>query len=80
MCKATTELTKNRWEDDEGFDGRLMYEKPGPNCPVISFELYIGHLNPVNEFLFQRPKRNVWTSEDDCTTTWWSESVHLVRK
>ena len=29
-----------------------MYEKPGPNCPVVSFELYLGHLNPLNEFLF----------------------------
>ena len=42
----------------------LMYEKPGPNCPVVSFELYLSHLNPLNEFLFQRPKRNVSTSED----------------
>ena len=41
-----------------------MYEKPGPNCPVVSFELYLSHLNPLNEFLLQRPKRNVSTSED----------------
>ena len=58
------ELTKNRREDDEGFEGDLMYEKPGPNCPVVSFELYLSHLNPLNEFLFQRPKRNVSTCED----------------
>ena len=64
MSKATDELTKNRREDHEGFDGGLMYEKPGPNCPVVSFELYLSHLNPLNEFLFQRPKRNVSTSED----------------
>ena len=30
----------------------------------FSFELYLSHLNPLNEFLFQRPKRNVSTSED----------------
>ena len=54
VSKATDELTKNRREDDEGFDGGLMYEKPGPNCPVVSFELYLSHLNPLNEFLFQR--------------------------
>ena len=41
-----------------------MYEKPGPNCPVASFELYLSHLNPLNEFLFQRPKRNVSISEN----------------
>jgi len=41
-----------------------MYEKPGPNCPMVSFELYLSHLNPLNEFLFQRPRRNASTSED----------------
>ena len=41
-----------------------MYEKPGKNCPVFSFELYLSHLNPLNEFLFQSPKRNASTSED----------------
>ena len=41
-----------------------MYEKPGPNCPVVSFELYLSHLHQLNEFLFQRPKRNASTSED----------------
>lgn len=39
-----------------------MYEKPGPSCPVVSFELDLSHLNPLNEFLFQRSKRNI-TSE-----------------
>ena len=41
-----------------------MYEKPSPNCPVVSFELYLSHLNPLNEFLCERNKRNVSTSED----------------
>ena len=41
-----------------------MYEKPGPNCPVVSFELHLSHLHPSNEFLFQPPKRNASTSED----------------
>ena len=63
MCKATDELTKNRRENDEGFDGGLMYEKPSPNCPVDSFKLYLSHLNPLNEF-FERNERNVFTSED----------------
>ena len=64
VCKSTDELTKNRREDDEGFDGGLMYEKLGPNCPVVSFKLYLSHLNPLNDFLFQRPKRNASISED----------------
>ena len=64
MCKATDELTKNRREDDEGFDGGLMYEKPSPNFPMDSFELYLIHLDPLNEFLGERNKRNVSTSEE----------------
>ena len=64
VCKETDELTKNRREDDEGFDGGLMYETPGPNCPLVSIELYLSHLNPLNEFIFTRPRRNVSTSED----------------
>ena len=64
VCKTTDELTKNRREDDEGFDRGVVYEKPGPNCPMASFELYLSHLNPLNEFLFQRPKRNVSISEN----------------
>ena len=64
VCKTTDELTKNHREDDEGFDGGVMYEKPGLNCPVASFELYLSNLNPLNEFLFQRPKRNVSISEN----------------
>ena len=40
VCKTTDELTENRQEDAEGFNGGVMYEKPGPNCPVASFELY----------------------------------------
>ena len=71
ICKITDELTKNRREDDEGFDGGVMYEKPGLHCPVNSFELYLNHLNPLNEFLFQRPKRNVAMSAD----TWYDNMV-----
>ena len=52
MYKTTDELTKNRRKYDEGLDGGVMYEKPGPNCPVASFELYLSHINPLNDFYF----------------------------
>ena len=52
--KITDELTKNRRENDDGLDGGIMLENSGPHCPVTSFELYIKHLNPLNEYLFQR--------------------------
>lgn len=48
-----------------------MYKKPGPNSTVVSFELYLRQLNPLNEFLFQRPKRNLSTSED----VWYDSTV-----
>ena len=57
VTKSGDELTKNRREDDEGFEGGMMFEKPGPQCPVASLELDIKHLNPKNEFLFQKPKK-----------------------
>jgi len=47
-------LTKNRREDDEGFEGGMMSEKPGPQCTVASLELYLKHLNPKSESSFQR--------------------------
>ena len=54
MTKSGDELTKTRREDDKGFEGGVMFEKPGPQCPVASLALYIKHLNPKNEFLFQK--------------------------
>lgn len=64
VCKTTDELTKNRRRNVEGFDGGVVFEKPGPHCPVMSFELYVNLVNPLNEYLFQRPKRNVSGSDE----------------
>ena len=36
-----------------------MLEKTGPHCRVALFEKFLQHLNPENEFLFQRSKRSV---------------------
>ena len=57
--KTTDELTKYRRENEDGLDGGVMLENSGPHCPVASFELYNQHLNPLNEYLFQRPKANI---------------------
>ena len=66
VYQAVDELDKNHRENDDPFDsvtdGR-MYEKPGPLCPVKSFELYLSKLHPELEFLWQRPKDN--PSEND---------------
>ena len=36
-----------------------MHATEGVWCPVASFEKCLQHLNPKNEFLFQRPKKEV---------------------
>ena len=40
-----------------------MFATGGPLCPVLSFEKYVSHLTPNNEFFFQRPKRIVNKSD-----------------
>ena len=81
MTKSGDELTKNRREADEGFEGGMMFEKPGPQCLVASLELYIKHLNPKNEFLFQRPKKGSKIGVDGvCLTIWSSASARSGRK
>ena len=61
VYQAVDELDKNHRENndpsDSITDGR-MYEKPGPLCPVKSFEFYLSKLHPELEFLWQRPKDN----------------------
>ena len=52
-------LTKNHREDDEAEEGGVMYATEGVWYTVASFEKYLQHLNPKNEFPFQRPKKEV---------------------
>ena len=62
VAKVVDELTKNHRENDKE-EGGMMYETEGPFYPVASFEKYLQHLNPVNEFLFQRPKKTTPDSD-----------------
>ena len=65
VVKKTDELTKNhRVNDAQAEEGGMMVANDScavhsfeNYCPVHSFEKYLNHLNPINEFLFQRPKR-----------------------
>lgn len=76
VCKTTDELTKNRRENDEGFEGGVMFEKPGTaTCPVNSFDMYVKHLNPCNEFLFQRPKKKDLIVENLPDEVWYDNMV-----
>ena len=64
VSKVVDELTKNHREDDEAEEGGIMCAVGGPFCPVASFEKYLHHLNPENQFLFQRPKKKVTADSD----------------
>ena len=54
VYQAVDELDKNHRENDDPrdstTDGR-MYEKPGPLCPVKSFEKYLSKLHPQQQSL-----------------------------
>ena len=57
VVKTTDELTKNhRAHDVQAEEGGMMIANDGPFCPVSSFEKCLSVLNPMNEYLFQRPK------------------------
>ena len=75
IAKISDEMTKNHRVDDKPEEGGSMYETGGPNCPVASFEKYIAHLHPKNEFLFQRPKKE--TPNDQ---VWYDNMVVGQRK
>ena len=64
VCKVKDKLTKNRRETDKAQETQVMFATGGPLCPVLSFEQYMSHLNPKNEFFFQRPKRVKDVSDD----------------
>ena len=67
IIKAVDELTKNHKDIDEKISGIMPENKGDRLCPVRSYNKYIEHLNPDNEFLWQYPLQvikaanpNVW--------------------
>lgn len=56
VLKTTDPRTKNLKARDAPGEEGVMIANSGPFCPVCSFEKYLSHLNPSNEFLFQRPR------------------------
>lgn len=56
VLKTTDPRTKNLKARDVPGEEGVMLANSGPFCPVCSFEKYLSHLNPSNEFLFQRPR------------------------
>ena len=57
VVKTNEELTKKyRTHDVQAEKGGMMIANDSPFCPVSSFEKYLRVLNPMNEYLFQRPR------------------------
>ena len=64
VVKTTDELTKNhRAHDVQAEEGGMMIANDAPFCPVSSFEKYLSVSNPMNEYLFQRPKKSAGEGE-----------------
>ena len=57
--KAIDELTKNHRGENDAQESGIIYETGSPRCPVKSFRLYLTHLNPKIDELFQRPKSGI---------------------
>ena len=54
--RCVVKTTDHRADNLQAGEERIMIAIDSPFCPVFSFEKYLSHLNPFNEFLFQRPK------------------------
>ena len=59
VVKSTDELTKNHRDIGEQISGVMPEKKNDPLCPVQSYSIYIDHLNPENEYLWQLSLKNV---------------------
>ena len=58
-------------EDDS--DGKIFALEDSPTCPVQTIRNYLSHLNPVCEFLFQRP-RNSESKKFNSHDSWYCNS------
>jgi len=67
VCRAGDGQRVNKIHDVVDSHGQklqgVMVETGGPQCPVTSLTLYISRLNPLNDSLFQRPRKNFSMSD-----------------
>ena len=78
VYQAVDELDKNHRENDDprdsATDGR-MHERPGPLCPVKSFENYLSKLHPQQQSLWRRPKETAMEN----TESWYIATLHSAK-
>ena len=59
VAKIEDEATKNHRETNQPIHTNFMPEnRDNPMCPVRSFKLYMSHLNPENDYLWQTPNHH----------------------
>ena len=59
VIKDIDELTKNHKDIDELVSGFMPENRDDHLCPVRSFRIYMEHLNPENDFLWQTPLEKI---------------------
>ena len=65
VCKIEDEATKNHKDTDQPIHTNYMMENKGDKmCPVRSFKMYMTHLHPENQFLWQTPNYKPKNKED----------------
>ena len=69
--------TKNHqgglYDHEEYLDGKIFALEDSSTCPVQTIRNYLSHLNPVCEFLFQRP-RNSESKKSNSNDSWYCNS------
>ena len=75
VVKAVDELTKNHKEIGDIVSGVMPEKRGDPLCPVQSYAIYMDHLNPDNQYLWQLALKNVDMEKDVI----WYGKAHLSK-
>ena len=59
VVKVKDELTKNHKDIEHIVSGVMPENRTDPLCPVASFKQYLSHLNPQNNYMWQKPLDSV---------------------
>ena len=70
VIKVEDEATKNHCETDQPIlTNFIPGNKEDKMCPVRSFRMYLSHLNPENEYLWQTPNHH---PKDPLSPVWYT--------
>ena len=63
---------KQKFPAEDHSDGKFFSTPGSPRCPVALSKVYLAHLNPENDGLFQRPEESSDKFSSDICTVWFS--------